>query len=234
MKQVLLIFMMCIAANSYSQMEFGKKFKSIPPLDIGIKTKKIAPLSAAKPDILAPDLFKKPELKLPSTDFRIGDPDPISMTRTNDFINPGDIVRDKMNKNIDKSLVKEGLKEDTSYLNLKDLDFGVITTKSKGLVIRVRDYGAIDGDLIKATMIHNYKSTILAPSLYLVSTFKEIKVDLQKGINNLELEALNRGALGGNTGAFYIYDAEGNLLLSDLWNNFDTGVKSKFTFVKEE
>jgi hypothetical protein len=29
-----------------------------------------------------------------------------------------------MNKNIDKSLVKEGLKEDTSYLNLKDLDFG--------------------------------------------------------------------------------------------------------------
>jgi hypothetical protein len=68
----------------------------------------------------------------------------------------------------------------------------------------------------------------------LISTFKEIKVDLQKGINNLELEALNRGALGGNTGAFYIYDAEGNLLLSDLWNNFDTGVKSKFTFVKEE
>jgi hypothetical protein len=44
---------------------------------------------------------------------------------------------------------------------------------------------------------------------------------------------LNRGALGGNTGAFYIYDAEGKLLLSDLWNNFDTG-ESKFTFIKEE
>jgi hypothetical protein len=43
---------------------------------------------------------------------------------------------------------------------------------------------------------------------------------------------LNRGALGGNTGAFYIYDAEGKLL-SDLWNNFDTG-ESKFTFIKEE
>jgi hypothetical protein len=44
---------------------------------------------------------------------------------------------------------------------------------------------------------------------------------------------LNRGALGGNTGAFYIYDAEGKLLLSDLWNNL-IPVKSKFTFIKEE
>jgi hypothetical protein len=234
MKQVLLLFMMCIAANGYSQMEFGKKFKSIPPVDTGIKTKKVAPLPRSKPDIVAPDLFKKPELKLPTTDFRIGDPDPISMTRTNEFTNPGDVVRDKMNKNIDKSLVKEGLKEDTSYLNLKDLDFGVITTKSAGLIIRLRDYGAIDGDLIKATMTHNYKSTVLAPSLYLDSSFKEIKVSLQKGINDLELQALNRGSLGGNTGAFYIYDAEGNLLLSDLWNNFDTGVKSKFKFIKED
>jgi hypothetical protein len=45
------------------------------------------------------------------------------MIQTNDFINPGDEVRDKMNKSIEKSLVNNGLKEDTSYLNAKDLDF---------------------------------------------------------------------------------------------------------------
>jgi hypothetical protein len=67
------------------------------------------------------------------------------MIQTNDFINPGDEVRDKMNKSIEKSLVNNGLKEDTSYLNVKDLDFGIIKTKSKSLMIRVRDYG-IDGD----------------------------------------------------------------------------------------
>jgi hypothetical protein len=100
-------------------------------------------------------------------------------------------------------------------------------------MIRVRDYGAIDGDLIKATIIHNYKGTVLANNLYLDSNFKDIKIELLEGLNYLELEALNRGALGGNTGAFYVYDSEGNLLLSDLWNNFDTGVKSKFTFIKE-
>ncbi|EIA09055.1 hypothetical protein [Flavobacterium frigoris] len=233
MKQILLVIIMCIAINGYSQTEFSYKFKVIPPLDTGIKSKKPAPLKVAPPDILAPNIFKKPEFKFPSTNFKIGDPDPVSMIQTNDFINPGDEVRDKMNKSIDKSLVNSGLKEDASYLNVKDLNFGVIRTKSKTLMIRVRDYGAIDGDLIKATIIRNYKSTVLANNLYLDTNFKDIKIELQEGLNYLELEALNRGALGGNTGAFYIYDAEGNMLMSDLWNNFDTGVKSKFTFIKE-
>ncbi|HEY4618579.1 MAG TPA: hypothetical protein VIH09_10340 [Flavobacterium sp.] len=233
MKQILLVIIMCITINSYSQTEFSSKFKVIPPLDTGIKTKKAAPIKAVPQDILAPNIFKKPESKLPSTNFKIGEPDAISMIQTNNFINPGDQVRDKMNKNINKSLVNNGLKEDASYLNVKDLNFGVIRTKSKTLMIRVRDYGAIDGDLIKATIIYNYKNTILANNLYLDTNFKDIKIELQDGINDLELEALNRGALGGNTGAFYIYDEDGKMLLSDLWNNFDTGVKSKFTFIKE-
>jgi hypothetical protein len=55
-------------------------------------------------------------------------------------------------------------------------------------MIRVRDYGAIDGDLIKATVIHNYKSTVLANKLYLESNFKDIKIDLQEGLNYLELQ----------------------------------------------
>ena len=225
--------MMCFAINSYSQMEFSSKFKAIPPLDTGVKPKKVTPATVAPPDIVAPNIFKKPETKLPSTNFKIGEPDPISMVKTNDFINPGDEVRDRMNKSIEKSLVNNGLKEDTSYLNEKDLDFGIIRTKSKTLIVRVRDYGAIDGDLIKATVIHDYKSTVLANNLYMDTNFKDIKIELKEGLNYLELEALNRGSLGGNTGAFYIYDSEGSLLLSDLWNNFDKGVRSKFTFIKE-
>jgi hypothetical protein len=233
MKQVILFVMMCFAINGYSQNEFSSKFKAIPPVNNNIKPKKVLPAIIAPPDIVAPNILKKPESKFQSTNFKIGDPDPISMFQTNDFINPGDEIRDKMNKSIGKSLVNNGLKEDTSYLNVKDLDFGIIRTKSKSLMIRVRDYGAIDGDLIKATIIHDYKSTVLANNLYLESSFKDVKIELKEGLNYLELQALNRGALGGNTGAFYIYDAEGNLLMSDLWNNFDTGVKSKFTFIKE-
>lgn len=233
MKHFFWIVIMSFTLTGYSQTEFGSKFKVIAPLDTSVKTKKSTPLPAAQPDIVAPNILKKPEPKLPSTNFNIGEPDPVSMIKTNDFVNPNDELRDRLNKNVDKSLVNNGLKEDTSYLNVKDLDFGVIRTKSKTLIIRVRDYGAIDGDLIKATIIRNYKSTVLANNLYLDTNFKDIKIALQEGLNYLELEALNRGALGGNTGAFYVYDSEGNLLLSDLWNNFDKGVKSKFTFVKE-
>jgi hypothetical protein len=41
MKYIVVVVMMCFATNSYSQMEFSSaKFKAIPPLDTGIKTKK--------------------------------------------------------------------------------------------------------------------------------------------------------------------------------------------------
>jgi hypothetical protein len=43
--------MMC-ATNSYSQMEFSN-LKAIPPLDTGIKTKKVTPATVAPRDILA-------------------------------------------------------------------------------------------------------------------------------------------------------------------------------------
>jgi hypothetical protein len=40
MKYIVVVVMM-LATNSYSQMEFSSaKFKAIPPLDTGIKTKK--------------------------------------------------------------------------------------------------------------------------------------------------------------------------------------------------
>jgi hypothetical protein len=39
-------------------LKWSLVFKSIPPLDTGIKTKSVAPKPATKPDIIAPDLFK--------------------------------------------------------------------------------------------------------------------------------------------------------------------------------
>jgi hypothetical protein len=53
-----------------------------------------------------------------------------------------------------KIISPKWIKEDTSYLNAKRLDFG--QDKVKIFNDSRRDYGAIDGDLIKATVIHNY------------------------------------------------------------------------------
>jgi hypothetical protein len=72
MKYIVVVVMMCFATNSYSQMEFSSaKFKTIPPLDTGIKTKSNSSNSCPR-DILAPNILKKPEVKFQSTNFKIG------------------------------------------------------------------------------------------------------------------------------------------------------------------
>jgi hypothetical protein len=74
MKYIVVVVMMCFATNSYSQMEFSSaKFKAIPPLDTGIKTK-VTP--AVAPRYFSSNILKKPEAKFQSTNFKIGDPDP--------------------------------------------------------------------------------------------------------------------------------------------------------------
>jgi hypothetical protein len=83
------------ATNSYSQMEFSSaKFKAIPPLDTGIKTKKSNSSNSCPARYFSSNILKKMK-KFQSTNFKIGDPDPFSMIQTNDFINPGDEVEIK-------------------------------------------------------------------------------------------------------------------------------------------
>jgi len=233
MKHILLFIMIFVGMNSYAQNEFNSKFKAIPPANTGVSPKKIAPKEVKPKEEVVPNVTEKADVSESSSDSKIGESKPISMIQTNDFINPGDKVKNNLNKDLDNTLLRHGLKEDDSYIRKTDVDFGAFKTKAKKLYIRVRDYGAIDGDLIRATVIHDYKSKMLVDNLSLSGTFISIQVDLNLGVNFLELQALNRGALGGNTGNFEIYDEEGNLLVTNFWDNIDTGVKSKFTFVRE-
>ncbi len=226
--------MMCFAINGFAQSEFSRKFKAIAPLSTAPVPKKVTPITADAPVIKAPNLFRKPDVVLPSSSkYQIGEEKSISMEQTNDFVNPGDRVKDKLNESISKSLIANGLKEDDSYLRKTDIDFGVIRTKSDFLIIKMRDCGAIDGDVVKATLNYDYQNLILVNNLMLGYSFDDVRVNLKDGLSYLEIEALNKGRLGGNTGEFQIYDKEGKLLASDVWNNIDKGVKSKFKIIKE-
>jgi hypothetical protein len=51
-----LVILIFIAAKG--MLKWVGKFKSIPPLDTGIKTKECSSKPETKPDIIAPDLFK--------------------------------------------------------------------------------------------------------------------------------------------------------------------------------
>ncbi|MFV5689254.1 hypothetical protein ACM55M_11590 [Flavobacterium sp. ZT3R25] len=232
MKQILffIIISIGISSKSYSQIEFGKKFKAIPPINKSPKFKKEVPPETNIPPTYTPNVFKSPAIKTPSSVLKIGETTSgINMTPKNDFANPGDVYRDKMEKDLGKTLVREGLKEDSRLLVKIDVSFGEIRTKSDFFAIKYRDFGQIDGDLAKATM----NGGIVQERLLMKGNYQEFKIYLKAGINTFEIEALNRGALGGNTAEFQIYDDKGILIKSDYWENWDAGVKGKLVIVKE-
>ncbi|AOW09639.1 hypothetical protein [Flavobacterium gilvum] len=232
MKQFFFVFLMGFVTCTYAQVEFNNKFKGIPPVNIKPKEKKSVPPPVDTSTIIPPNVYKNPNVQSPPnpvTDYRPKVKSEISMIPTDEFINPGDEVRDKLAKDMDRRLIKEGLKEDTRYLVKKDVSFGEIRTKSAYFVIKCRDYGAIDGDFIQGIL----DQKVVRGALELQAYFKEFTIYFHDGINVFELEALNRGSLGGNTGEFYIYDAAGKLIIHEYWDNWDAGVKGKFVIVKE-
>lgn len=231
MKQILFLIIIGIGISStgYSQMEFNKKFKAIPLKNNAPKIKKVVPPETEIPPIYTPNVFKSPEIKTPSSVLKIGEEKTINMTPKNEFINPGDVYMDKMEKDLDKTLVRQGLKEDSRYLVKINVNFGEIRTKSEYFVIKYRDFGQIDGDLAKASM----NGAVVADRLLMKDNFQEFKIFFIDGLNTFEIEALNKGSLGGNTAEFQIYDAEGKFIKSDYWENWDAGVKGKFIIIKE-
>lgn len=232
MKQFLLFIMMPFAISSYAQNEFGgTKFTPIAPLNTNkVAPKKVTPSSTDAPLIKAPDVFKKPDVALPSSSkYQIGETKSFSMEQTNDFVNPGDRIRDKMTKDLDKTLIREGLREDDRLLVKIDKNFGEIRTKSKYFVVKYRDFVYIDGDLIKATLNNQMVGGIME----LYSSYGQFVFDLKDGINTFEMEAYSKGTSGGNTCEFKIYDDKGALVRSEFWDNWDKGVKGKFVIIKE-
>ena len=237
MKRILLLFFVVgFVQMGFSQIEFNKPFKSIPAkITPQKKPKKPAPekekFNNKDPFAVVPEVDpKSPQPKLTDSAYiSPKKPNPISMIEKKEFDDPGAPVMERMTKDLNKTLVREGLKEDSRYLVKVDVNFGDIRTKSKYFVIKCRDFGAIDGDLIKATLNNqDVKSRLL-----LGYNYEEFRIYFKDGINIFELEALNRGNLGGNTAEFQIYDDQGKLVRSDYWENWDTGVKGKFIIVKE-
>jgi len=110
----------------------------------------------------------------------------------------------------------EQLKEDGIRPELynRDMNLGQFVVYTQKVNLNSRDYGAIDGDLVRVWV--NGKMYI--PKVYLESKFQEITLDLDKGINVIEIEALNYGELSPNTGQFAFYDANKEFITNQYWN----------------
>ncbi len=238
MKHILFFILLFTVLTASAQREFNSGFKTIPAPKFDAKPKK-TPIPEVKdpqaentdmPSIKTPNVFDNTSIT-PKSKFQIGEEkSKFTMSTENDFANPGDRYVGKMEKDLDKALTDAGLKEDRGPLVRKNLEFGNIYTNSAYFIIKCRDVGAIDGDLIKAVFNQN----VIVEKMTLRGDYQGFKIIFNEGFNTFDVEALNRGSLGGNTGGFEFYDAEGHLVLSDAWNNLDTGFKAKFIIIKED
>jgi hypothetical protein len=206
-----LVLIIGMSIKSYSQNEFSNKFKAIPPVDLSFKAKKVKAPEVEAPAVVTPEVSKSPTLD--------PKPAPISMIIKNNFINPGDIVRDRLNK-----------KEDNSEGNVyrRNQNLGDFKTGSVSAKVLYRDAAYVDGDKIRVYL----NDKVIEYQVNLDSNFKGFEIELKKGINKIDFEALNQGSSGPNTAEFKVYDDKGILISASQWN-LGTGFKATIILIKE-
>lgn len=238
MKHILFFILLFTAVTVSAQTEFGTKFKPIAAPKFGAKPKK-TPIPEIKnpqadnsdiPSIKTPNVFDNTSIT-PKSQLQVGaEKSKFTMSTETDFANPGDRYVAKMEKDLDKALKDAGLREGRGELVKKNISLGEFKTKSKYFIVKFRDFGAIDGDLVRVSS----NDVVIRDQIFLDSNFKDVKIVLSNGFNKLDFEALNIGSLGGNTAEIQVYDDKGQLVTNDYWNNLAAGFKASIVVTKED
>jgi hypothetical protein len=109
-----------------------------------------------------------------------------------------------------------------------DMYLGDVKTGGKFVGIVCRDHEYVDGDRVRIYANGN----VIDPNMYLTGSFKGVNLNLEKGFNRLDFEALNQGSSGPNTAQVDVYDDQGQLIYSNKWL-LSTGSKASLIIVKD-
>lgn len=109
-----------------------------------------------------------------------------------------------------------------------DMYLGDVKTSSKFIGVVCRDHEYVDGDRVKVYA----NGHVVEPNILLTGSFKGINLNLDKGFNRLDFEALNQGSSGPNTAQVDVYDDKGQLIYSNKWL-LSTGSKASLIVVQE-
>jgi hypothetical protein len=211
MKNLFLLFGLFSLTAAFAQGEFLNNSNSLS--GTGIHT---APSSGiARPSVFSP----KTTATNPSNSKPIEEK-PIQFTQQNTFTNAGQPVMTKMNTASETDF-------NPIYAN-KNMDFGILKTKSEYVRICYRDYSDPDGDMVRIYT----KDMMLVPVAILGIDCQYMKLSLLKGENTINFEALNEGTGSPNTGELQVFDETGQLLADKRWG-LETGYKGILTVYKE-
>jgi hypothetical protein len=105
---------------------------------------------------------------------------------------------------------------------------GSYVTNTSNATVRYRDAAFVDGDKIRVYL----NDKVIETEVNLDSEFQGFKIDLVKGINKIDFEALNEGSASPNTAEFQVFDDKGKVIKSSQWN-VGTGYKATIILYKE-
>lgn len=216
-----LISTLLFVATGYSQFDNGNNSIEVSPIkknpisNSKSTPSKFSPLPSIKPNFNDVPLKIEPEIIFK----KIGGSKPIDLTLKNDFINPGAVYQDKLNKMGDGEV---------SQAFRKNQNLGDFKTKSIFLKILCRDNQFVDGDRVRIYI----NDLIIQEDVLLEADFKEFEMTLKMGFNKIDIEALNQGTSGPNTAEFQVYDDKGKQISANQWN-LSTGFKATIIVVRE-
>ncbi len=209
-----IIFFIFLANHSFSQIETRPLEKKI---EIDKNSKSILKLPENNlPDYLKKDFFSKN----PALERSKGFENNIQMENEEAFINPGDAYLKRLNSN----------KSEGSAPKFKaDQYLGDFISSTENVRIVFRDHQEPDGDRVQI----RFNDDIIYPNILLTQRYKKMDIKLLEGFNKIDFVALNQGESGPNTAEVRVYDDDGYVMMSNLWN-LATGSKATFIVVKQE
>jgi hypothetical protein len=95
-----------------------------------------------------------------------------------------------------------------------NFSLGTVNTNSNTVRVECRDYSLVDGDRIR--VYHN--EVAVSDNIGLRGSYYVIYLNLKKGYNRIDFQALNQGYSGPNTAELLVYDHLGNLISSKEWS----------------
>jgi hypothetical protein len=213
-----LLFILIVSFKGFTQFEQPKKTLKIAP--VTNPSGQVSPTSSKS--ITYPSIFDKKDKLLENVSLLKKKPEEEkSIMEKEQFADPSKPYTERMNKKSSDGEILEKFKSD-SFL-------GEFKTGTKIISIACRDHEAPDGDLVRIWL----NDKIVVDAILLEVDFKEVYLDLNEGINKIEIEALNQGESGPNTAQFVIFDQKKGMITTNKWN-LTTGVKAKLVILKDD
>lgn len=211
MKKLLFLVFLLVGCSALAQ---GGDIPTTKPLKIGPNNNLDAKASNQGSVLRMPTMFDQDSFKEDNSPN-------IQMLPENELVQAGHDMK------IEPKFLAKKEKESTQYFG--DQYLGDFSTKAAFVGVVARDHEYVDGDRVKIYL----NGEVVEYNLMLAGTFKGVNIDLVKGFNRIDFEALNQGSSGPNTAQIVVTDSEGNIIHNNRWN-LSTGSKASLIVVREE